>query len=184
MGGIMILTGTVGLGIYFRNRFYDRIEVLKKLILIIDLFLSEIDFNKATMPQCCLFAGEKLLGDNVKESYIKKCTETDMILGKALINVHDSMKENDGLTFETAFKEEVGKCMAGLTLEKCDINDFMRVAETGSFRDGQLQLKALHKIKDDLTERVTELKENAQDRGKIAVGLGVMGGFLLVIILL
>jgi stage III sporulation protein AB len=169
MGGIMILTGTVGLGIYFRNRFYERIEILKKLILIIDLFLSEIDFNKATMPECCLYAGQKI---------------TDMTLGKALINVHDRMKENDGLSFESAFKESFGKCLPEFPLEKCDINDFLKVAETGSFRDGQLQLKALHKIKDDLTERLTELKERAEDRGRIAIGLGVMGGFLLVIILL
>ena len=47
-----------------------------------------------------------------------------------------------------------------------------------------MQIKALERIRDDLNDKVSELKNEVENRGRIAVGLGALGGLLLVIVLL
>lgn len=170
----MILTGTLGLGIWYRSRFYERVEILCKLIGIIDLILSEISFSKATMPECCMQAGMSMCSGG----------EAERKLGNALLKVHELMGRSEGVPFEKAFRETMGECLKTLTLEDQDIAVFLKIANTGSYSDGQMQLKALERIRNDLSDTVSELKKEVENRGRIAVGLGAMGGLLLVIVLL
>lgn len=170
----MILMGTLGLGIWYRNRFYERVEMLSKLIEIIDLFLSEINFSKATMPECCAQVGIRMCGGN----------ETDRKMGNSLIKVHELMSRNEGITFDKAFSETMEECLSTFVLEDTDIADFLKISHTGSYSDGQMQIKALERIRDDLKDKASELKSEVENRGRIAVGLGAMGGLLLVIVLL
>lgn len=170
----MILMGTLGLGIWYRNKFYERVEILCKLTGIIDLFLSEISFSKATMPECCAQVGIRICAGD----------ETDRKLGNSLIKVHELMGRNEGITFDKAFSETMSECLSTFVLEGTDIADFLKISGTGSYSDGQMQIKALERIRDDLNDKVSELKNEVENRGRIAVGLGALGGLLLVIVLL
>lgn len=171
---MMILIGTLGLGIWYRNRFYERVEMLCKLIEIIELFISEVNFSKATMPECCAHVGRRMCSGG----------ETDKKLGNSLMKVHELMDGNEGVPFDKAFSETMGKCLEDFVLESTDIAVFLKISCTGSYSDGQMQLKALERIRDDLKDTVSELKSEVENRGRIAVGLGAMGGLLLVIVLL
>ncbi len=170
----MILLGTVGLGIWYRNRFYERVEILGRLIEIIDLFLSEINFSNATMPECCARIGIRLSAGNA----------ADRRLGASLIKVHELMSGSDGVSFDKAFGGTMGECLKEFVLEAGDIEKFLKLSGTGGYSDGQMQLKALEKIRYDLSDTASSLKSEVENRGRIAVGLGAMGGLLLVIVLL
>jgi len=170
----MILIGTLGLGLWYKNRFYERVEMLCKLIEIIDLFISEINFSKATMPECCAQVGMRMCSGS----------ETDRKLGGSLVRVYEIMQGSEGIPFDRAFGGIMGKSLEAFVLESADISTFLRISCTGNYCDSQMQLKALERIRNELNDTVSELKNEVENKGRISVGLGAMGGLLLVIVLL
>jgi hypothetical protein len=174
-GGIMILTGSVGLGVWYRSRLYERIETIKYLIYVTELFISNISFNKATMPECCLRAGEQLKSDKLSAG---------LALSEGLIAVHEIMSGNEGYEFDVIFEKTMLRYMEKCTLERTDIEDFMKIARTGIYSDLCVQLKALENIKSTLTEKAEVLKKDVDNKGRIMLGLGTLGGIFLLIVLL
>ena len=167
IGGVMIFVGCLGLGVWYRGQLTGRVRALRLLKRILELLSGEIRYGRATLPECCRHTAAHL-----PESF-----------GKAMQEVDERMRRNNGDTFPTVFCECMRKPLSELPLREEDREDFLGFVFESGFMDSQMQLQALERscrLLADTTERLQ--KENV-DKCRMAVGLGVMGGLLLILVL-
>ena len=61
LGGGMILCGCLGLGMWYRGQFLMRLHMTRELICLLDQWISEIRYNRSTLPEGCRQIGSCLL---------------------------------------------------------------------------------------------------------------------------
>ena len=49
----MILCGCLGLGMWYRGQFLMRLHMTRELICLLDQWISEIRYNRSTLPEGC-----------------------------------------------------------------------------------------------------------------------------------
>ncbi len=164
----MIVGGSLGLGLWYREQLYGRLRILRELMEILEMFAGEIGYGKATLPECC-----GLLASRVGEPY-RGCLQ----------NIYIQMQENTGMGFGRVYHDNMQQCMAQMPLTKGDKEFVLTLFADADFADGQMQIQAIRKRCDMLEHTVEELSLETKEKSRMAVGLGVMGGFLLLILLL
>ena len=167
LGGCMIFSGCMGLGMWYRYQLTGRIKALQELQNILELLAGEIRYGRATLPECCGHAARYLSAP----------------FDRAFARIGDRMAENTGISFGTVFREETEGILAMLPLKAEDRENFLRFTAKTGFSDGQMQLRTIEQSMELLhaTEE-RQARENAE-RCRMAVGLGAMGGLLLILIL-
>lgn len=129
--------------------------------------MSEIQYGKATLPECC-----KRVGERQKEPF-----------RSALFQIYEIMGNNTGECFGQVFCEEMEKCLKKLPVTSEDREAFLLFAKGDSFRDGRMQLRTIERSKKLLQLTVDGLEKENAEKCRMAVGLGAMSGLLLIIIL-
>lgn len=167
LGCIMIFLGCLGLGFWYRGQFGGRIRALRMLGGILELLASQVRYGRATLPECCRHVAAQL----------------DMPFNRAFRCVAEKMQENTGASFATVFREHMEKPLKELPLTLEDRETFLQFASETGYLDGQMQLRALEQSKELMSGTVERLERENADKSRVAVGLGVMGGFLLILVL-
>ena len=93
------------------------------------------------------------------------------------------MEEYTGLTFGEVFREEVGEALGSLPLRETDREDFLRFALQTGYADAQMQLRAIEQSAELLKGTRERLERESAEKGRMAVGLGAMGGLFLILLL-
>lgn len=168
LGGILIMGGSVGLGLWYRARFIGGVRAKRILVRILELLMSEIRYGKAAMPECC----EKLAGQ-MEEPYKNGFREVVRLY-----------REGGQDSFVRAFCEAMGKCLGELPLKKEDREIFFEPFRTQGFQDGEMQLKCLEQSRDRLLNSIRLEEKELPGKCKMAVSLGGMSGLVMLIILL
>jgi hypothetical protein len=171
------------MGICFRRQFYERIEAVNILIFVTELFISNISFSKSTMPECCLYVGNHMKSQK-REKAFASGENIYSVLSVSLTEVHELVCGREGCNFDTAFCESVGKALRDFPLKRSDIELFLKISGTGIYSDSMMQLKAMENIKRSLESTRDTLKKEVDNKGRIVIGLGTLGGIFLLIILL
>lgn len=167
LGSCMIFSGCMGLGMWYFSQMKGRIRALGSLENILGLLASEVGYGRAALPECCAHAAR----------------HSPSPFREAFLTVSRRMEENTGESFGETFREEMGKVLAGLPLEAQDREDFLRFAEQTGFADGRLQLRAIEQGMEKLCGTREGLEGEVVEKGRMAVGLGAMGGLLLILVL-
>ncbi len=167
LGGCMIFSGCLGLGIWYRQQFGARIRALRSLEHILELLASEVRYGRAALPECC-----RHLAENLPEPF-----------RQAFGEVGRRMEENMGVSFGEVFREELGKALEGLPLQEADREDFLGVAHQTGFCDSQMQLRAIERSRELLGATRERLEREHAEKCRMALGLGAMGGLLLILVL-
>lgn len=167
VGACMILTGCLGLGLWYREQFLGRIRALRLLQTILELLGSEVRYGRETLPECCGRAAGRLP---------PPC-------GEAFRQVADRMGENTGESFEAVFRECVGEALGRLPLTEEDREDFFRFVPGNGYTDGQMQLRMIEQSRERLGARAESLERGNAERCRMAVGLGALGGLLILLVL-
>lgn len=168
LGGCMIFSGCLGLGIWYRYQLTGRIKALRELQNILELLAGEVRYGRATLPECC--------------GHIARYLPPPF--DEAFAGIGSRMAKNTGVSFGTVFREETERSLAMLPLKEEDRENFLRFTTKTGFSDGQMQLRTIEQSMELL--RATEEQqagENAE-RCRMAVGLGAMGGLLLILVLI
>lgn len=168
MGGVMIVSGCFGMGMWYRQQFIRRLEVLRVLVGILEMLMGEIQYGKTTLPECC-----KRVGERQAEPY-----------KSALLHIFQVMGENTGESFPKVFGENMEACLKDVPIAKEDREHFLAFAAGESFEDGRMQLRAIERSRELLGLSVAKMEKENAEKCRMAVGLGAMSGLLLVIILL
>lgn len=168
IGGAMIVSGCMGLGLWYRQQFLGRLQSLRNLDGILELFMSEIRYGKATLPECC-----RRLSEHLPDPY-RACFR----------DIFMEMQENTGESFEEVFQRHMRACLSSLPLTKEDEEIFLHFTQDGGFTEGKMQLRAIEQSRELLGNVIAQLQTEIGEKCRMAVGLGAMSGLLLLIVLL
>ncbi len=135
---------------------------------MIEMLMSEIRYGKATLPECCIHLSKQL-----PQPYAGALEE---IYEEAGIGERDSFAE--------VFCRRMESCMKELPLKQEDKEIFLKPFRGQGFRDGAMQLKSLEQVLSQLADSLRLQEQERRERCRMAVGLGIMSGLLLVIVLL
>ena len=167
LGGCMIFAGCLGLGLWYRSQMTGRIRALLGLEHILELLASEVRYGRAALPECF--------------SHIARGLQAPF--GEAFLEIGRRMEENTGLTFGEVFREVVGEALGSLPLRETDREDFLRFALQTGYADAQMQLRAIEQSAELLKGTRERLERESAEKGRMAVGLGDMGGLFLILLL-
>jgi len=159
--------GCLGMGLWYKQYFMGRQEALHYLQRILEMLISEIRYGKATLPECC-----RQIAGRLPQPY-NSCLE----------HIYKRMSENTGIMFAQVFREEMERCMKELPLVQADKKCFLDLFGENGFEDERMQIRSIEQCKELLESVSQRLERENAEKCRMAVGLGVMSGLLLVIIL-
>lgn len=175
MGGVTVLRlagcflisgGCMGLGFWYREQLSQRIWHLHRLGEILEMMVSEIRFNKATLPECCMRLSRRLPSP----------------YDQVFAGIQEAVLRYEGESFGVVFVKNMRTCLEQTPLKKGEKELFLQFAENVGFEDTQMQILHLEQYKERLKAHTDRLEGEAAERGRIALRLGVMGGLLLIIL--
>ena len=166
-GGIMIVAGCFGLGMWYRSQFILQLQTLRELLRILEMLMGEIRFGKSTLPECC-----KRVGERQREPY-----------RSTLLQIYRKMNENTGEGFQTIFFENMEACLQKVPISKEDRKHFLSFAVGDGFEDGCMQLRAVERSREMLLLSAEKMERENTEKCRMALGLGAMSGLLLIVIL-
>lgn len=167
IAGIMVFSGCLGLGFWYRNQLNGRIKSLRLLQGMLELLASQVRYGRATLPECCRHVSVQL----------------GPPFDQAFRGVAERMQENTGATFAEVFRDYLEKPLKELPLKQEDRETFMQFASKTGYQDGQLQLRFMEQSGELMAGTVERLEKESNEKCRMAVGLGAMGGLLLVLVL-
>lgn len=167
LGAILILSGCFGLGIWYRERILGRIKALRQLQNLLIHLVSEIDYHREPLPEACGMIGRRFQNE----------------LGQALQSTAIRMRENKGESFEKVFRSEIRAVLEKMPIKEEDRSDFfLFLSETGH-SDESIQIKLLRDSCNILKEKTDLLYREKNEKCRMAIGLGILSGCMLVLVL-
>lgn len=168
VGFSMIGLSCCGLGLWYAWNLQQRLYHLHIMNRIIELLISLLQYGKSTLPECCC-----QLADQVEEPY-----------KQAFAQVYQELAKGGGNSFAEVYSRVMGEALLELPLKEQDRQLFLQcVLEQGS-GDGEARVRLIRRQQELLKERIARLEAENREKGRMAVGLGTLGGLLLIIILL
>lgn len=162
------MAGCLGMGLWYRGYFIGRLNCLRDLQRIQEMMISGIRYGRATLPECC-----NGIAECVGEPY-SSCFGV----------IYERMRENTGEVFGQVFREEMKPCLDKLPLAEEDKNRFLAMFADQGFVDENMQIREIEQNKELLQQKTAELERENREKCRMAVGLGMMSGLLLVIVLI
>lgn len=163
----MILIGSLGMGFRYRNEFTGRIQALRMLRTILVLLEGEVRYGRDTLAECCGHISVRMKGD---------CKS-------AFALVAERMRQNSGENFESIFRDCVEPVLKSMPLKPEDREEFFRFMGSYGCADSSLQLRLLEQSREQLETKAGELAAGNNERCRMAVSLGCMGGLLIILVL-
>ena len=167
VGAILIFSGCTGLGLWYREQFLGRIKVLRTMTAVLEMLMSEIRYGKSTLPECC---GE--IATRVEEPF-----------KDALWQIGRMCQKESGGVFQEVFRKRMTEAFEKTPLKQEDREIFLAPFCGQGFLDGQMQLKSIEQSLAQIKDTIRILSEEQREKCRMAVGLGVMSGLLLIIIM-
>ena len=166
-GAILILLGCSGTGVLFRKELQNRLKTLKNLHLVVQLRKSESEFQKKPVYEVCGSIASR----------------TPQPLRKALERIAQRMQENKGERFETIFINYTREPLKAMALKDEDLEIFYSFLATSGYTDLSQQLKLLDRCEYMLLEKIKVLTLENPGKSRMALGLGVLSGLLVLLML-
>lgn len=135
---------------------------------LLEMLMSEVRFSKSALPECC-----KLLAERVEEPY-----------GNCLRGIWQKLNERKGASFHRVFCADMEACLGTLPLKEEDRQGFLRIFREQGFRDEKMQLRSLEQGAEQLSAIINGLEREQKEKCRMAVGLGIMSGLLLLVVLI
>lgn len=168
VGFLMILAGCGGLGIWYGQQYQEQVRTLRYFIHILELFEAQIRYGKCLLAECCLKLGEKLEAPYKDIFY----------------EIYRKSKEHSGESFEDicgrSMEEGMRNVVASFEDKELLINCF---AKSG-YEEDILQLRIIEQTKNQMAQRLEDMAGENMMKCKLALGMGIMSGLLLVILLI
>ncbi len=168
LGGLLVIGGCSGLGLWYRFELGEGLRHLLKIRELLELLMSEIDYRKSTLPEACRQVGLRL-----EEPF-----------QSSLLRIYEQADSRGMEDFGSAWRQEMGSLVDGLPFSGKEKEMVLGFADSGSLSDCRMQIRVIEQYRDmiDSSARMREMQ--LQKQGRMATGLGIMSGLLLVVILL
>lgn len=167
LGGVLILSGCFGLGMWYRQQFLGRLHTIRELIRILEQWISEIRYNSSTLPECCRQIGR----------------QRQDRLGEICDEVYREYTEAEDIGFLEMAGDSFRRQLRTLPLKKEDIDAFLRFAGKEGYADETMQIKSIELSRQELEHTAEVQQREIPQKCRLSVGLGAMSGLLLLLIL-
>lgn len=168
IGIVIVMIGTNGFALSAvkeRKEYLERCRAWRELL---ELMENEIGFQKSSLPEICCRAGMHLAGN--KGIFLKRIGQT--------------LDRGDGGTLGEIWRQEAKKIFGEEPLKKTVQDEVEALGARLCFEDGDMQRKILRDAEQYLLKHEKEQESLNRERNKLTLCAGVMGGFLLMILLL
>ena len=142
------------------------IQTLEELCGILELIEEEIQYGRATLPECFLKVG------------VQRPTRLGRIFGKLGQNTIYASNSSLREAMEAQLQEELGSF-----LSKEDYCIFYDFVSPGGFAGDEMQRKALERSRRRMEELLERRKKEYQGKRKVAISMGLTGGLFLILFL-
>lgn len=168
IGSVLVITGALGLSLSYRQDMQKKLYNTRCFFIVLELLESEIRYSKASLPEACRMVAQRV------ES---PCRE-------GLINVWKGMCDNKGLPFSMVWKQEMGRCLETISVGKKEKEEFIQFAGSCGFADNHMQLRAMERCREFLGQSIKKQEEVMENKTKVVMSMGLIGGLFLTIVLL
>lgn len=168
VGFVFILAGCSGLGMWYSMQFRLRIHNLKQMCRILTMIESQIRFGRSTMGECC-----KQIAKRVDNPFCK-----------ALQEIALELEQNQGNSLEEISREGFKRNLKKLVVSEKEKEEFIGCFTQEGFAEEGMQIQSILRGRQELEAVIGELNETLTSRCRLAISLGTMSGFLLVILFL
>lgn len=168
VGFVMIILGCSGMGVWYTRQFGQRLERIQQMIWILESLSAEIRYMRASLPECC-----RKLSKEAPEPYAQA-------FGKCLAD----FQKNTGRQICEICAEALSDCMDGLPVHRQERELFLGAFAVEKASDEESRCRSIEGAVEALKRIAVRLEQEKPEKSKMAVGLGVMSGMLLVILLL
>lgn len=164
----MILVGCGGLGVWYGEQYREQVRTLQRFIHILELFEAEIRYGKCLLAECCLRLSEKL-----EEPY-----------KGIFIEIYQKSMEYSGDSFGYICRQSMEYGMRELVAKTGDKELLINCFAKSGYEEDVLQLRVIEQTKKQLEQRLEYVSKENMSKYRVALGMGVMSGLLLVILLI
>lgn len=168
IGIVFVLGGSVGLGYAWQKQYVKRIEQLKSLSLLLQSIQGEIQYGSGTIPECCL-----AVANRVPEPF-----------DEMLRQIAGQVNREGGEGLETIFAGQLEQTLPRTSLKREDLESAFGFILRGGNPDKEQQLSRIMTGRQELEEMICRLEKERDDRCRVSMALGTLGGMLLLVILL
>lgn len=168
IGAGLVLFGTAGYAFSCKRDLQERLYHTRCLKNILELLESEICYSRSSLPEAC-----RMIGNRVEEPY-----------REGLLSVCKVMEENEGLPFSLIWKKQMGESLQKTAAPKKERTLFLQFADSTGFADHQMQLRVLEQCRECLEQSVKKQEECMENKTKVVMSMGLIGGLFLTIVLL
>lgn len=168
IGAVFVLTGTVGFALACKQELYDRLHHTRCLYRLLELLESEVRYSRASLPEAC-----RIISNRIEEPY-----------RTGLQSVWEEMQANRGLSFLQVWKIQMENCLQPVATAKKDKLLFLQLADSTGFADCRMQLRALEQCRELLGQSIKKQEESMENKTKVVMSMGLIGGLFLTIVLL
>ncbi len=166
-GGMLIMIGSVCVGIWLRTQYLYRLQTTKDIQCGISLLKGEIQYGRVPLPEACLSVALRLHGNS------RLFFQT----------VSERLQERGG-TVEKVWRESIENVFGRRLLGAGDYEEFIRLGNTLGNLDVELQVRAMELCMKRLEESISCYEKEKNNQTKLYPVVGTFGGFLLCLVLL
>ena len=166
-GAGLILTGCLGLGLWYRQQMVQRLHFTRELICILEQWISEIRYNRSTLPECCRQIGR----------------QREDRLGEICGSIYREYTESEEAGFLELAGDSFRRQLKTLPLKKEDVEQFLLFVGKEGYADDTMQIRAMELSRQRLEQMAEAQQQEISQKCRLSVGLGAMSGLLLLLLL-
>ena len=164
----MILVGCGGLGFWYGEQYRAQVRTLQYFIHILELFEAEIRYGRCLLSECCLRLAEKAEAP-YKEIFFE---------------IYQRSMEDTGEGFGDICRQSMECGMKELVAKEEDKELLISCFTKSGYEEDVLQLRVIEQTKKQLEQRLDYVSRENMSKYRVALGMGMMSGLLLVILLI
>ncbi|MBQ7954416.1 MAG: stage III sporulation protein AB [Lachnospiraceae bacterium] len=168
LGGILVLLGCSGLGFWYRWELNEGLKHMRQICKMLEMMMSEVNYHRSTLPECC-----RQVGKNMEEPY-----------KSSLMKIYELMEGSKEQDFRAGWHQIMGECLKSLPISQKEKEMVLGFASEEGISDYHMQLRTIEQHRDMINSSVKKRECELQKQGRMAAGLGIMCGLLIVVILL
>ena len=168
LGGVLIISGMLGLGMSYLEKEKQRIATLEKWEYITELYVNEILFKKQPLSLASMEIGKKIRG----------------IEGKVLHSIGEKLQNGQEDFFADIWKKEWKNSRKEMVLSKEEMELILQFQSFTGFENEEIQKKMIL-VQQEKWKKIRErVQEENREKKKIVMLLSFSVGMLIVLILL
>lgn len=166
-GGILIMLGSVCVGVWFRMQYLQRLDTIKEMQRGVTLLKGEIQYGRSPLPEACMAVSLRVRGS---------C--------KVFFQQISEKLQTGGGTAQQIWHETMQDVFEQRQFNARDYDEINRLGNTLGYLDVDLQVRTLELCITRLEDSISCYEKERKNQTRLYPMIGTFGGFLLCLVLI